>query len=205
MKYSNFSFLIIFLALPFFSQGQESGSDKIKILFVGNSLTDYNDLPTKVARIGASHGIKIDVQKLTYANYSLGDHLADTKLQLLISNGKFNYVVIQQGPSTGNSGKAALIKDTKRISRMCNKADAKLALMMVWPSKNNIRLFDNVIKSYSEAAEESNAILCPVGQVWKDYIESTNSYSYYGEDGFHPSEKGSEVAADVIYNSLFGK
>jgi lysophospholipase L1-like esterase len=40
--------------------------------------------------------------------------------------------------------------------------------------------------------------------VWKDYIDSKNDYSYYGDDGFHPSERGSEVAAKVIYNTLFG-
>lgn len=205
----HFSFLILLCLLFGLSStqvlGQTTTPEKIRILFVGNSLTDYNDLPTKVARMGTPDGRKIDVQSLTYANYSLDDHLSNNKLQLLISNGKFDYVVIQQGPSTGNTGKAALIKDGKRISKMCNKAGSKLAFFMVWPSKNNLRLFDNVIQSYSEAAEQTNALLCPVGQAWKDYIESKDDYSYYGDDGFHPSERGSEVAATIIYNTLFGK
>ncbi|MCA0334617.1 MAG: SGNH/GDSL hydrolase family protein [Bacteroidetes bacterium] len=206
MKHLTFLFLLCFF-VGFSSQqasGQTNTPEKIKILFVGNSLTEYNDLPTKVARMGSPDGRKIEVQSLTYANYSLDEHLSNNKLQLLISNGKYDFVVIQQGPSTGNAGKAALIKDGKRISKMCNKAGSKLAFFMVWPSKNNFRLFDNVIQSYSEAAEQTNALLCPVGQVWKDYIDSKNDYSYYGDDGFHPSERGSEVAAKVIYNTLFG-
>jgi hypothetical protein len=131
MKHLTFLFLLCFF-VGFSSQqasGQTNTPEKIKILFVGNSLTEYNDLPTKVARMGSPDGRKIEVQSLTYANYSLDEHLSNNKLQLLISNGKYDFVVIQQGPSTGNTGKAALIKDGKRISKMCNKAGSKLAFL----------------------------------------------------------------------------
>lgn len=80
-----------------------------------------------------------------------------------------------------------------------------MAYFMVWPSKKNYRLFDTVISSYTQAAKKNNAILCPVGQVWKEYIDSTDEYGYYGDDGFNPSLKGSEVAAEVIFQSLFGQ
>ena len=80
-----------------------------------------------------------------------------------------------------------------------------MAYLMVWPSKKNYNRFDTVISSYTQAAKKNNAILIPAGQVWKDYIDATNDYGYYGSDGFNPSLKGSEVAAEVIFNTLFGK
>ena len=68
---------------------------------------------------------------------------------------------------------------------------------MVWPSLKYYQTFDGVIKNHQDAASINNAILCPVGQVWKEYFDTTNSFDYYGPDGFHPSMKGSQVAADV--------
>ena len=48
-----------------------------------------------------------------------------------------------------------------------------------------------------------DAILCPVGVEWKKYIDRTGDISYYGSDQFHPSEKGTQIEAEIIYNSLF--
>jgi lysophospholipase L1-like esterase len=74
---------------------------------------------------------------------------------------------------------------------------------MVWPSLTYYSTFDGVIFSYTEAANMNNDILCPVGEVWKSHFDVTNDFSYYGTDGFHPSLEGSNVAAQIIYESLF--
>ena len=39
--------------------------------------------------------------------------------------------------------------------------------------------------------------------VWKSYIDKTQNFEYYSTDGFHPSKKGSQVAAQVIVKTLF--
>ena len=74
---------------------------------------------------------------------------------------------------------------------------------MVWPSLNYYHTFDDVIKNHKDAAAINNSILLPVGRIWRDYIDSTNNKEYYGPDGFHPSLKGSHIAAKVIVEYLF--
>jgi len=74
---------------------------------------------------------------------------------------------------------------------------------MVWPALVNAHRFDGVIQNYSDAAAATNSLLCPVGQVWQNYFLATGDYSYYGPDGFHPSLKGSENAAGIIFRALF--
>ena len=74
---------------------------------------------------------------------------------------------------------------------------------MVWPSLNYYHSFDGVIKNYRDASLINDAILLPVGEVWKNYFERTGDFGYYGPDGFHPSKEGSTIAAKVIVNSLF--
>lgn len=74
---------------------------------------------------------------------------------------------------------------------------------MVWPSLDHYRTFEGVIDNYREAAEVNEAILLPVGEVWKAYLEDSGDLDLYGPDGFHPSLKGSKMAAEVIVDRLF--
>jgi lysophospholipase L1-like esterase len=74
---------------------------------------------------------------------------------------------------------------------------------MVWPSIAYYHTFDGVIANYTAGALANNAILIPVGTLWKKYIEATGDYSYYSSDGFHPSLAGSKFAAEIIVETLF--
>lgn len=174
-----------------------------RILFVGNSLTYSNDLPAMVTSIAAKKGIKVETKVLAYANYSLEDHWNDGRMQELLASSHFDYLVVQQGPSSQEDGRVTLLDYGKRLKLLCNQHQTKLAFFMVWPSIQNFQTFDGVIKNYTNAAATTQSILCPVGEVWKKYILSSNDYSYYGSDQFHPSVKGSGIAATIIVETLF--
>lgn len=173
------------------------------ILFVGNSLTYTNNLPRLVTKLATDNGIKINTEVIAYPNYALEDHWNDGQVQQLIATKKYNFVVVQQGPSSQADGRAMLLDYGQRLSSLCKKHNAQLAFFTVWPAKANYHTFDGVIKNYSDAALQTQSILCPVGKVWKEHFDTTNDFSYYGPDGFHPSLEGSKVAAQVIYDSLF--
>lgn len=181
---------------------ENTGAGKT-ILFVGNSLTYTNDLPALVVKIGKEKGIKIKTEMLAYANYALEDHWNDGKLQLLLANKQFDFVIVQQGPSSQDEGRAMLLDYGAKIKALCDTNNSKLAFFMVWPAYSNFHTFEGVIKNYTDAAVKTNSMLCPVGKMWKDYIADTYDYSYYGPDMFHPSQKGSEKAAQIIYETLF--
>jgi hypothetical protein len=174
-----------------------------KILFVGNSLTYYNDLPKLVAKIGKDNGVEIKPEMIAYPNYALEDHWNDGVIQTLIANKKYHFVVVQQGPSSQADGRAMLLDYGTRIKNICTPHNTKLAFFMVWPARSNFHTFDGVIKNYTDAAAATNSLLCPVGRDWKEYFSSTGDYSYYGPDMFHPSQRGSENAASVIFKTLF--
>lgn len=140
---------------------------------------------------------------LAYANYSLEDHWKDGKIQKLTSKKRFDYVVVQQGPSSQEEGRTILLEYGKKFKELCDKSYSKLAFFMVWPATSNIRNFDGVIKNYRDAATSTNSILCPVGEVWQTQLIETKDFSYYGPDGFHPSLEGSKKAAEIIFESLF--
>lgn len=181
-------------------------SDSTKsILFVGNSLTYYNDLPGLVARLGKDSGIVIKTEMVAYPNYALEDHWNDGQIQTLIGTKKYDFVVVQQGPSSQAEGRELLLDYGARIKNLCIPHNTKLAFFMVWPAFANFQTFDGVIKNYTDAAVATNSLLCPVGTAWKEHFLGTGDYSYYGPDKFHPSQKGSENAALIIFKTLIRK
>jgi hypothetical protein len=183
---------------------ETSDTNAVKtILFVGNSLTYTNDLPALVVQIGKGKGVVIKKEMLAYPNYALEDHWNDGSIQSLLGSKQFDFVVVQQGPSSQNDGRVMLLDYGARIKAECDKYSTKLAFFMVWPAYSNFNNFDGVIKNYTDAATATNSLLCPVGKIWKEYMTTTSDYSYYGPDMFHPSKKGSEKAAQVIYETLF--
>ncbi|WP_298900027.1 SGNH/GDSL hydrolase family protein [uncultured Psychroserpens sp.] len=189
---------ILFISLSFYSQ------DKSKqLLFVGNSLTYTNDLPKIVEHIASNFNETVETIALCYPNYALVDHLKEGKLQKLLKTGTFDYVIVQQGPSSQNEGKQMLLNDGAKIKVLCDDNGSQLAFFMVWPSKYYYHTFDAVIANHKLAAKTNNALLCPVGELWKAYDTVKGLETLYSTDDFHPSKAGSFLAALTIFNTIY--
>lgn len=139
---------------------------------------------------------------LAKPNYALEDHWREGRLPLLMASNHYDFVIVQQGPSSQPDGREMLMTYGEKINALCKQTGSRLAFFMVWPAHANYTMFDGVIQNYSDAAAATESILCPVGKVWKQHFTDTQDFSYYGLDQFHPSLKGSEVAADVIASEL---
>lgn len=177
------------------------GSD-YNLLFIGNSLTYTNNLSELVKQKALEQGTTIGIKMIAKPNYAIVDHWAEGDVQQLIKSKKFDFVIIQQGPSSQQEGRDMLIEGGKMYAELCNSNNTKLCYFMVWPSLTYYHTFDGVIKNHEDAATINNAILCPVGEAWKTHFDTTNNFDYYGPDGFHPSLTGSQVAANVILETL---
>ncbi len=201
-KYISFC-LIAFCLANGLSQNGIVAKESFKILFVGNSLTYYNNLPKLVKEEALQKNIALDVDMIAYPNYALIDHWNDRKVQKQIKHSKYDYVLIQQGPSSQSYGREILFVYGKKFKDLCEANGTQLAFLMVWPSQQYFQTFSAVIKNHEDAAKAINVSVCPVGKVWKNHFDATGDYSYYGPDGFHPSLEGSKIAAKVIVSTLF--
>ncbi len=173
----------------------------VRILFVGNSLTYSNDLPKLVRDLGNLNGKSVATEMLALPNYALEDHWNDGGLQQLICGSNFDFVVVQQGPSSQADGREMLFDYGQRIKELCLKKETELAFFMVWPAKTNYHMFNGVIKNYTDAAHETNSLLCAVGTEFKQHGDK-GDYWFYSADNFHPSQAGSQRAAEIIYSTL---
>ncbi|WP_299397590.1 SGNH/GDSL hydrolase family protein [uncultured Gelidibacter sp.] len=183
-------------------QGPKPTTAELSVLFVGNSLTYTNNLPKLVKKYAKQEGVNLTYKMVAFPNYSLEDHWNDGEIQKLIASTSFDFIILQQGPSSQHDGRKMLIEDDKKYSNLAQLHNAKLCYFMVWPSMSNYHTFDDVIKNHTDAAAINNAILLPVGEVWKTHFDNTKNFQYYGPDGFHPSLEGSKIVAEVIVHRL---
>lgn len=174
-----------------------------KLLFVGNSLTYGNNLPHLVEKEAGAMGISLSTTMIANGNYALIDHWNDGLVQKEIEKGHYHFVIIQQGPSSQAEGRRMLIEDGKKYADLCKDHGSVLCYFMVWPAREYYHTFDDVIKNHQDAARLNKAVLIPVGEVWKKHFDENNDFDYYGNDGFHPSLKGSQRAAEIIVSTLF--
>ncbi len=178
---------------------------EVRVLFIGNSLTFANDLPAIVQSLAEASGQKLVYITVAFPDFSLKEHWQQGDAQKAIARGKYDFVVLQQGPSGLEDSRKVLFDYARLFDREIRRSGAKPAMYMVWPSRARFSDFDRVVESYRLAALEISAILLPVGQAWLEAWKRDASISLYSEDGFHPSIEGSYLAGLVIYKELFGK
>lgn len=189
------------------------------MLFIGNSYTGYNSLPTMVENVATSAGYSFSNSNLTPGGATLYQHSQNTSTYNQMASKNWDYVVIQaqsQEPSFPNNQVATQtlpyadqLVDSIRSIVPC----AQPTFFRTWGRENgdqwNCPYFpplctyegmDSLLHlRYRMMADSNDAYLSPVGSVWK-YIRDTDStIALYTSDGSHPSLAGSYVAACTFF------
>jgi hypothetical protein len=178
-------------------------AEPLRVLFVGNSLTEANDLPGKVASLAEAAGRKLETGAVVSGGYSLEDHWNSSDAPKEILSGKWDVVVLQQGPSSLPESQVHLKLWAQRFAALARRGGARAGLLTVWPESYRRSALGAVIASYRNAAKASGAELLPAGDAWRRAWACDRNLPLYGSDGFHPSSLGTYLAALVVYGRLF--
>lgn len=182
------------------SAAAAGAGDGEPVLFIGNSLTESNDLPARVAEITAAAGHPLRTSAVTQGGASLLDHWENGRAVRAIREGRWSVVVLQQGPSTLPESRAELTSFTRQFAEEIRRAGGRPALLMVWPLPG--QQASAVSASYRAAAEANDALLLPAGDAWTILAGRDASMVLTGADGFHPSVLGTWAAALTVACTL---
>ena len=185
--------------------GRTDIGDGRPILFVGNSLTYWNDLPLLVQALADSAGEKLGVGWVAFGDFNLEDHDRGGAARRAIQERPWSVVVLQQGPSSVEENRQQLIASTKAFDALAKAAGARSGLYAVWPQSNRRQDFARAHESYSMAAAEVGGLLFPVGEAWRAAWRLDPEMPLYSADGLHPTPLGSYLAALVMVQQLTGK
>jgi len=176
-----------------------------RVLFIGNSLTEANDLPGLVRSLSAAAGLNWVVEAQILGGAALEDHWNGGSAVPRIQNGNWDVVVMQQGPSALPESRVNLRQWTVRFDGVIRAAGGRSALYMVWPMTDRFSDYDRVRDSYALAARDVSGYFLPAGESWRAAWREDPALPLYGPDGFHPTLAGSYAAALTIFTGLSGK
>ena len=188
----------------------------MKILFVGNSYTYYNDMPALLEALLCENGYDATVHSVTkggrklYANLDSGDEY-NKKILDLISENSY-YVLFLQEQSyfpivdaekfeSGVSGLKDLVgaKRTILYATWGRKSGCPLLSEL---SLSSTEMTDALYSAYKKAADSFDCEISPVGLAFRTLSDKTELYA---EDMSHPSYIGSAVAAIVHFKAITGE
>lgn len=217
MKYKYISLIFCILYCNIFSQKTKN------VLFLGNSYTEVNNLPSLIKNIANSTGNDIVYDSNTPGGYTLQGHAGNNISQSKIMQGNWDFVVLQeqsQIPSfPDNYVNTNMFPYAKKLDSLINHYNpcAETIFYMTWGRKNGDTSncasnpvictyigMDNAIRNrYEMMANQNQAILSPVGAVWRYIRTNFPSIELYSSDESHPSLEGSYAAACAFYTVIF--
>lgn len=174
-----------------------------RVLFLGNSLTYSNDLPRMVQTLATQAGEVLEVEQITLAGAALEDLYRGSDALERIAHGRFDVVVLQQGPSSLAASQAQLRHWARAFNGPIRSSGARPALYMVWPEEARSHVFDAVRVSYAQAAADIGGSFLPAGESWRSAWRMEPRLPLYAEDRFHPSVLGSYAAAATLFAGLY--
>jgi PKD repeat protein len=201
--------------------GMSNAQDSVSVLFIGNSYTGVNALPSLVNDITISLGDILTFDSHTPGGQTLANHAASATLYDKIDDNPWDFVVLQaqsQEPSfpdaqvdTQTLPFAIQLADSIYANNFCSEA----LFYMTWGRENGdpqwtpISTFDGMNSrlriAYMRFADSVDGAVSPVGSAWKYIRDTYPSINLYAGDGSHPSYEGSYLAACTFYASMFRK
>ena len=169
----------------------------MRILFIGNSHTYYNDLPAMVAQIAQEEGISCDVTMLAHGGWFLSQHVDEPDVRFNIRYGHYDYVVLQEH-SHPFAPEEQYAQAVHTLCGWIREAGSIPVIYATWSRKDEPEKQAAMNGIHRRAAAEDKALLAPVGESWWAYLRSRPEIVMYAEDGAHASPAGSEFAAKLI-------
>lgn len=174
------------------------------VLFIGNSLTDVNDLPALVVQAANGAGLRLHVASVTVGNTAVIDH-ADglTDARGVISSRRWDFVVLQQGPTPEGICRDTLVLGVTRLAPQIRQSGGAVVVFAPWTRSNVPGFLPEARRSAVLAAQAVNGRVALVGDAWRVAAERRPDVALHGSDGYHPALGGSWVAAMMLVDELF--
>jgi hypothetical protein len=186
-----------------------------RVLFVGNSYTSVNDLPTVFAELARSGGHRVETGSATADGATLADHVSSSATAALLRSAKWDIVILQeqsQIPAIDQFRQTQMYPAARKLVSMVRQTGAQPVFFITWAhrdgwSENGLVSYGSMQAAIDDAylaiAGELGVGLAPVGYAWQTLLGQETSAGLWKDDGSHPTEKGTYLAACVFYATIF--
>lgn len=197
-----------------------------KVLFIGNSYTNYNNLPQLTYEVANSTGDALIVDGSIVGGSSLEFHATNGFTENNINEDAWDYVIIQGGSIevalTGSYFDTNVAPYAQQLIGLIetNFACSQPIFYRTWGRENGYGgticvdypwmctyegMDDALDVNYRVLADANNGLISPVGAVWRYLRENPDTPELYDDDESHPALAGSYAAACAFYTIILRK
>lgn len=197
--------------------------DSVRVLFIGNSYTYYNDMPEIVKAIALTQEINIAYTAIAPGGARFVQHLKNKAVLQAIRKGNWDFVILQEQSSAPAFPSKQVVQNVYPAAGSLNSLvhthnkEAKVIFYMTWGHQDGMQgapadyplvetyegMQERLKISYLEMAYQHKAWCAPVGMAWQCVRKERPDYILYTSDGSHPSPLGSYLAANVIFTTIY--
>ncbi len=178
----------------------------MKVLFLGNSHTFYNDMPQIFANICKESGKDVEVAMQAHPGVTYGWHYGQlTELRFALMYGGFDYIVMQQAAHSPCPPKEETLADGEKIIKLARANGVTPIQTMPWAEKRDPDHQKGMYDIYNTLSEQFGVKLAYAGNVFEDVFYNHPEIDMYWRDGEHASPYGSYTIAMAVYRAIFGE
>jgi len=192
-------------------------AEGMKILFIGNSLTFYHDVPGIFANFADLTNKQLFIGNSLIGGASLRDQSLSAQTVNLIFQYEWDYVVLQGGGHTAAFPEYfdEVLQAAKLLKNfiVSNNPDTEIIYFMSFSAPDSVEtyltglnfdeyqtmIYDGALKM----ADSLDCMVAPVGAAWRPVHEGRPDIRLYNVDGIHPSAAGAYLEACVYYATIF--
>jgi hypothetical protein len=178
-----------------------------KILFIGNSFTYVNDVPSIFAWMVKKQQPNYHFQIVSFSlpSYTLTQHSERPEIKNLLAKQSWNLVVLQDQSSAPFRGQLALNESFEALLPLIKIAKAKPLAVMTWADRGHVSDQSFISQTYRRTGQYLHMNVIPVGDLFFYVQEKYPDICLYSEDDHHPSIAGSYLYALAVYAHIFGR
>ena len=197
-----------------------SAQDTTKVLFIGNSITFYNNMPQTFEAIANSKGDATEVTMYAPGGTGFINHVNDQNVYNHFQQGGWDYVVLQPGsnespgysePIDQTLSRARKLQDSIIQYSPCAKILYYEISYGVWgntPADLNTynATMDLIRTNLTYLSDSTELFFAPAGEAMRTAWNDDQTTMLWGGNGdIHPNVRGSYIIACSFYASIFQK
>jgi len=186
-----------------------------RVLFVGNSYTTVNDLPSMFASLARSGAHRVETGTAAVDGRTLADHAGSSATAAKLASAKWDIVVLQeqsQIPSVEQFRETQMYPAARQLIGSIRNQGARPLFYLTWARRDGwpengmpdyASMQAAIDEGYLVIAGDQRVAVAPVGDAWSTLLARKTPSALWQEDGSHPSEAGTYLAACVFYATIF--
>ena len=193
----------------------------MKVLFIGNSFTYFNDMPNTVEAMLKRTHPDVVVEKVTKGGYYLSQHLDEDDALCGLAKSKlsekWDYVILQEQSFCPIGDNERFMRGVLGLYELIKPTGARILMYSTWAYRDGSEklektglcyeeMKDKLLSAYTEAARAVGGDIVDVGNLFYGIMKEHPECDLLKDtDNYHPSALGSLAIASLFTLTLGGK